>query len=79
MKFWNMPLIYIEFSCHDYSLPALESAKHLHELKKEEDGVWIYIDGQQRGVGGDIPALACTKRRYKLMPFKTHSFEFIIK
>ena len=68
-----------EFSCHDYSLPALESAKHLHELKKEEDGVWIYIDGQQRGVGGDIPALACTKRRYKLMPFKTHSFEFIIK
>ena len=45
-----------EFSCHNYSLDALESAKHLHELKKENDGVWIYIDGQQRGVGGDIPA-----------------------
>ena len=68
-----------EFSCHNYSLDALESAKHLHELKKENDGVWIYIDGQQRGVGGDVPALACTKRRYKLLPLKTYEFEFIIK
>lgn len=67
-----------EFSCHNYSLSALENAKHLHELKRESDGVWVYVDGAQRGVGGDVPALACTKRRYKIMPGKTHSFEFII-
>lgn len=67
-----------EFSCHNYSLSALENAKHLHELKREENGVWIYIDGKQRGVGGDIPALACTKPRYKILPYKTHEFSFVI-
>ncbi len=68
-----------EFSCHNYTMSALEEARHLHELKKENDGLWIYIDGMQRGVGGDIPAFAVTKRQYKLMPMKTHSFEFLIK
>lgn len=67
-----------EFSCHNYSLSALEEAKHLNELKAETDGVWIYVDGMQRGVGGDIPALACTKRRYKINP-GTHSFSFVIR
>lgn len=68
-----------EFSAHRYSIDALENAKHLHELQKEDDGVYVYIDGGQRGVGGDIPALACTKKRYKILANKTHSFEFIIK
>ncbi len=68
-----------EFSCHNYSLDALENAKHLHELKKEDDGVWVYIDGAQRGVGGDVPALACTKERYKILPGKVHEFSFVIR
>ena len=68
-----------ECSCHKYSLEALENATHLHELNSEEDGVYVYIDGAQRGVGGDLPAIAVTKRRYKILPNKTHQFEFIIK
>lgn len=68
-----------EFSCHRYSTEALEKAKHLHELVAEDDGVYVYIDGGQRGVGGDLPAIAVTKKRYKLLPNKTHQFDFIIK
>lgn len=67
-----------EFSVHDYTLEALEKAAHAHELKhgncKE-----VFIDGGQRGVGGDIPALACTKERYKILPNKSHELEFVIK
>lgn len=68
-----------EFSCHRYSIDALESAKHLHELADEDEGVYVYIDGAQRGVGGDLPAIALTKRRYKILPRKIHKFDFIIK
>ena len=68
-----------EFSCHKYSIDALEKARHLHELHNEEDGVYVYIDGKQRGVGGDLPAIACTKKKYKIPANKTHKFEFIIK
>jgi len=65
-------------SVHTYSLEALEDAKHLHELK--DDGkIYVYIDGKQRGVGGDVPALACTKRRYKINPGEEHKFGFVIK
>jgi beta-galactosidase len=68
-----------EFSCHKYSIDALEKARHLHELHNEEDGVYVYIDGKQRGVGGDLPAIACTKKKHKIPANKTHKFEFIIK
>ena len=68
-----------EFSCHRYSIDALEKAKHLHELTNEDNGVYVYIDGGQRGVGGDLPAIALTKKRYKILQGKTHQFEFIIK
>lgn len=68
-----------EFSCHDYTMESLENAKHLHEVKTEKDGVWVYVDGAQRGVGGDVPAFACTKRRYKILPNKLYGFSFVIK
>ena len=68
-----------EFSCHNYSLAALEKATHKHELKKETDGVYVFIDGKQRGVGGDIPALACVKPRYKIKPYKKHTVSFIVR
>lgn len=67
-----------EFSVHNYSQEALEAAKHLHELRREDE-LYIHIDGAQRGVGGDIPALACTKPRYKILPNRVHEFSFIIK
>ncbi|MEG2450175.1 MAG: hypothetical protein RSB09_00425 [Clostridia bacterium] len=67
-----------EFSVHNYSLEALEAAKHLHELKKVDEQ-HIFIDGAQRGVGGDVPALACVKKQYKIAPWHEHTFSFVIK
>ncbi len=66
-----------EFSVHNYSMEALEEATHAHELKR--DGrVEVFIDGAQRGVGGDVPALACTKARYKILPNRTHTFSVLL-
>ncbi len=67
-----------EFSVHDYTQEALEEAAHAHELK-HGDVIEVYIDGKQRGVGGDIPALACTKPKYKIKPMKKHTLSFVIK
>lgn len=67
-----------EFSAHDYSMEELEQATHMHELN--HDNVYeISIDGMQKGVGGDIPALACIKKPYKIVPRKLHKLSFIIK
>lgn len=66
-----------EMSVHPYTTDELEEAKHLHELK-HGDILTVNIDGGQRGVGGDIPAFANTKKRYKLNAGK-HKFSFAIK
>ncbi len=66
-----------EFSVHDYTQEQLEEAKHAHELE-HGGAIEVYIDGAQRGVGGDVPALACTKKRYKILPGKVHELSFII-
>lgn len=67
-----------EFSVHDYTQEELESAKHAHELK-HTDKVEVCIDGMQRGVGGDVPAMACIKKQYKIQAGKLHKFEVLIK
>ena len=67
-----------EFSVHDYTQEALDDATHAHELK-HGDCIELFIDGKQRGVGGDVPAMACVKKPYKISPNQTHEFEFIIK
>lgn len=67
----------LEVSVYPYSISALENARHLHELKGDSFTT-VNIDGGQRGVGGDIPALANTKKRYKLNAGK-HKFAFKIK
>lgn len=38
------------FSVHPYSVAAIDSAQHLHELKKA-DRYYLYIDYQQHGIG----------------------------
>ena len=63
---------------HDYTQEALEAATHAHELK-HGGTIEVCVDGAQRGVGGDIPALACTKKRYKILPEKLHELSFVIK
>ncbi len=67
-----------EFSVHNYSMESLEDARHAHELKRT-DTLSVFIDGAQRGVGGDVPALACVKKQYKIPAWKTHEFSFVIK
>ena len=61
-----------EFSIHPYTLEMLDNAKHLHELDRLEY-LTINIDGRQRGVGGDTPAMACLKPQYKILPKKEHT------
>lgn len=63
-----------EASIHPYTLEMLDEAKHLHELKSL-DYLTVNIDGRQRGVGGDIPALACLKKQYKILPHMLHTLK----
>ena len=67
-----------EFSVHDYTREELEAATHAHELV-HGDKIEVSIDGKQRGVGGDIPALACVKPKYKIAHGKLHEMSFVIK
>ncbi|MDR3185534.1 MAG: DUF4981 domain-containing protein [Christensenellaceae bacterium] len=64
-----------EMSVHPYTIEMLDNAKHLHELKNL-DYLSINIDGKQRGVGGDIPAIAKLKPQYKILPGKQYGFSF---
>lgn len=67
-----------EFSVQEYSMEDLEKAQHLHELiGKKNDYYTVYVDGKQRGVGGDTPAIATLKPQYKI-PRGDYSFEFRI-
>ncbi|NLT18084.1 MAG: Beta-galactosidase [Firmicutes bacterium ADurb.Bin080] len=63
-----------EMTIHPYTYDMLENATHLHELKTT-DNLSVYIDGKQRGVGGDVPALASLKPAYKILPHQVHSFK----
>ncbi|MDR2266981.1 MAG: DUF4981 domain-containing protein [Christensenellaceae bacterium] len=64
-----------EASVHPYTLEMLDAAKHLHELETL-DYLTLNIDGKQRGVGGDIPAIAVLKPQYKILPGIKHNFKF---
>ncbi len=64
-----------EMSIHPYTLEMLDDAKHLHELESR-DYLTVYIDGKQRGVGGDVPAMANTKPKYKIPARKMHTLKF---
>lgn len=64
-----------EFSVLPYTTQKLDEAKHLHELVKD-NFYSVNIDGKQRGVGGDIPAVACLKPQYKILPKQKHTLNF---
>ncbi|MBR1747968.1 MAG: hypothetical protein IJ735_07165 [Clostridia bacterium] len=64
-----------EFSVQEYSYDELEWKTHLHELKKS--GYYtVYVDGKQRGVGGDTPAMAVLKPEYKIPKNQDYNFKF---
>ena len=62
-----------ETSVYPYTVKEIEGAKHLHALKPLKN-LTVNIDGKQRGVGGDVPALAMTKKQYKIKR-GAHNFE----
>jgi len=55
----------LNISAWPYTMEDLENATHNHELPRREN-VTLNIDYKQRGVGGDIPALAVIHREFKL-------------
>lgn len=71
-----------ESSVYPFAISDLDETTHKHKLKHSEH-LTVNIDGKQRGVGGDIPAFARTKRRYKILPYRKHkvsvSLRFIDK
>lgn len=67
-----------EASVYPYTIEELDNTTHRHLLHKC-DGLTVNLDGKQRGVGGDVPAVACTKPRYKIPPLITHNFSVGVK
>lgn len=67
-----------EMSVHPYTVEMLDDADHLHKLQTL-DYLTVNIDGKQRGVGGDVPAIAYTKPKYKILPNQVHSLNFRLK
>ena len=61
-----------ELTVHPYTTMALHEAKHSCELERD-DRLTVSIDGKQRGVGGDVPAMASTKPHYDILPKRTHT------
>ena len=66
-----------EASVHPYSVEMLENAGRANRLGRLPY-LHVYIDGGQRGVGGDVPAMALLKKPYKLKRWKEHSFEIYL-
>ena len=61
-----------EMTVHPYTTMELHNAQHSCELGRD-DRLTVNIDGKQRGVGGDTPAMACTKPHYDILPGQTHT------
>ncbi|MFW9943076.1 MAG: glycoside hydrolase family 2 TIM barrel-domain containing protein [Candidatus Thorarchaeota archaeon] len=61
-----------------YSIKDLENAKHNHELPRRQF-ITFNIDYKQRGVGGDIPAMAMLHNKYKLEANQKYTYSFMIR
>ncbi len=69
---------YLSISAWPYTMEDLENAKHIHELPRRKT-ITFNIDYKQRGVGGDIPALARLHGQYKLKRNVSHSYAFRLR
>lgn len=69
---------YLSISAWPYSMEDLETAKHNHELPRR-DFITFNIDYKQRGVGGDVPAMAMLHNKYKLERDRKYFFAFMIR
>ncbi|MCT4543189.1 MAG: DUF4981 domain-containing protein [Vallitalea sp.] len=69
---------YINCSLWPYSLESLESATHIHKLTEGKYNT-VNIDMGQRGVGGDLPAIAMLKEQYKIKKGIKYSLKYSIE
>jgi len=67
----------LNFSAWPYSMDDLEKAKYIHELPQREY-ITLNIDLKQRGVGGDLPALALLHDEFKLKKNQKYEYSFMI-
>lgn len=67
-----------EASAHPYTLQQLEAAQHADELDRSGP-VTVNLDAAQRGVGGDMPAIALTKPPYCLHKKETYTLEILLR
>lgn len=68
---------FISMSMWPYTMDDLENTMHSHLLPRRDFNT-VNIDYGQRGVGGDLPAVACLKKPYKLLKYKKYYYGFII-
>ncbi|QUH27609.1 glycoside hydrolase family 2 TIM barrel-domain containing protein [Vallitalea guaymasensis] len=68
---------FINMSMWPYTMKDLEETTHSYKLPRRDFNT-INIDYGQRGVGGDLPAMAYLKEPYKLLPYKKYYYGFII-
>lgn len=66
-----------EMSVHPYTKRMLYDAAHSCELGRTPN-LTVNIDGRQRGVGGDVPAIATLKKPYKIKQYKKLQMKVII-
>lgn len=67
-----------EASAHPYTLETLEAAQHADELDKSGP-LTVNLDAGQRGVGGDMPAIALTKPRYQLKKNTPYTLQLLLR
>jgi len=69
---------YLNISAWPYTMEDLENATHNH-LLPHRDSITFNIDYKQRGVGGDIPAIAAVHKEFKLLRKKKYYFGFRLR
>ena len=67
----------LNFSCWPYSQDDLENAHHINKLPRR-DFITVNIDFEQKGVGGDWPAIALTHEEFKLKKNKEYNYTYRI-
>lgn len=69
---------YLNISAWPYTMEDLENATHNHELPRREN-ITFNIDYKQRGVGGDVPAIAFVHKEFKLLKKKKYYYGFRLR
>ena len=69
---------YLNASMWPYSMQDLHECSHIHELPRRPYNT-VNIDLGQRGVGGDLPACAALKEKYKMKKGKKYIYSFSIE